>query len=147
MEEFGAPRDVRKGAGLLLELGGSNGGRGSPHAAAVPPLGLSELRASNDDVGGGRGRRDGVLHGHMDAGTQAEDQPGVGAVQDEVAAGEQHLAWGRHSGRHGLDSSSAVAQHSTEWAKLSLAVAAASSRSAPRGERCESARRPISQPR
>lgn len=64
---------------------------------AVAPLGVEELRALDDDLGQVDARA-GVdfLGDHVDAGAEAEDEAGVGAVEDEVAAGEHDLAGGRY---------------------------------------------------
>lgn len=64
----------------------------------VSPLGIRELRAPDDDEGRLSVGRHRVLHDDVDAGAEAEDEAGVRAVEDQVAAGEEHLARGGDGG-------------------------------------------------
>lgn len=71
-------------------------------AVAVDPRGMAELRALHDHLRelDARAGVD-VAHDDVDARAQAEDEPRVGAVQDQIPAGQEHLAWGGDSSSHG----------------------------------------------
>lgn len=98
------------GKGVVhLELGDFDAAVVVGEVVAVAPLGVEELRAFDDNLGQVDARA-GVdfLGDDVDAGAEAEDEAGVGAVEHEVAAGEHDLAGGRHGdegvlGAHFLD--------------------------------------------
>lgn len=85
------------GHGVHLELGDLDAAVVVGEVVAVAPLGVEELRALDDNLGQVDARA-GVdfLGDDVDAGAEAEDEAGVGAVEHEVAAGQHDLAGGRH---------------------------------------------------
>ena len=85
------------GVGLRLQLGDLDAAVHINGMVAISPSGIEKLRALDhnlremDTLAGGY-----LLGEHMDAGTQAKDQPCVFPLEDNVATPKEHLAGGRH---------------------------------------------------
>lgn len=85
---------------LHVQLGDGDAAVVRGEVVAIAPLAVGELRAVDDDLGqldagaGGNGLGDDV-----DAGVEAEDEPGVVPIGDEVSTGEQDFAGGRDGAR------------------------------------------------
>lgn len=63
----------------------------------IPPLGISELWRTHNDLRQNEARRGGkLLDMYMDSGVQAKDQSCMGSVQDEVATRKKNFSRCRH---------------------------------------------------
>lgn len=90
-------RLVRIETNLHLQLGDLDAATGLSQAVAIPPLGIKELRAVDDNLRQlhpGRGAY--LASNHVDPRVEAKYKPRVLSIQHQVATCEEDLARCRH---------------------------------------------------
>lgn len=68
---------------------------------SIIPSSIKELRTVDDDLGELNARAGiNVIDDDMYAGTKAKDEGSVVAIENQISARQEHLAWGGHGCRH-----------------------------------------------